>query len=215
MQLIDGKKISQEIKEEIAKEVDAIKAKGGKTPHLAAILVGNDGGSLTYVGHKVKACEQVGFKSTLIHLEDTCTEDTVMQHIDKLNNDSDVDGFIVQLPLPDHISETKVIEAIKPSKDVDGFHPVNVGRMVANLPAYIPATPMGILELIKRYKIDTEGKNVVVLGRSHIVGTPVSILLSRKGYPGNATVTLCHSRTKNMSEIASSADVLIVALGIP
>ena len=215
MQLIDGKKISDEVKNEIAAEVVAIKAQGGKTPHLAAILVGHDGGSETYVGHKVKACEQVGFKSTLIRYEDDVTEAELLAKISDLNNDDDIDGFIVQLPIPKHINEQKVIEAIDPKKDVDGFHPVNVGRTVIGLPAFISATPAGILELLKRYNIDTAGKHCVVLGRSNIVGRPMSILLSQKGNPGDATVTVCHSRTKNLEAICLQADIIIAALGSP
>lgn len=213
MELIDGKKISNQIKEEIALEVKSIVAAGGKRPHLAAILVGNDGGSLTYVGHKVKACEQVGFESTLLKFEDTITEDQLLKEIDGLNNNPEIDGFIVQLPLPKHISEQKVIEAVNVEKDVDGFHTINTGRMMLGLPCYLPATPFGIVELIKRYKIETSGKNCVVIGRSNIVGTPISVMLSRKGF--DATVTLCHSRTKNLEEICRNADIIIVAIGIP
>jgi methylenetetrahydrofolate dehydrogenase (NADP+)/methenyltetrahydrofolate cyclohydrolase len=215
LQLIDGKKISDEVKNEIAAEVVAIKAQGGKTPHLAAILVGHDGGSETYVGHKVKACEQVGFTSTLIRYEDDVTEAELLAKISELNNDTDIDGFIVQLPIPKHINEQKVIEAIDPKKDVDGFHPVNVGRTVIGLPAFISATPAGIIELLKRYNIDTVGKHCVVLGRSNIVGRPMSILLSQKGNPGDATVTVCHSRTKNIEAICLQADIIIAALGSP
>lgn len=215
MELIDGKKISKQIKEEIAEEVKQLKSKGEKIPHLAAIIVGNDGGSLVYVAHKVKACQEVGFESTKIELPDTITEEELLQEVEKLNQNPQIDGFIVQLPLPKHISEAKVIETINPEKDVDGFHPLNVGRMVAGLPAYIPATPFGIMELLKRYNIETQGKNCVVIGRSNIVGTPVSILMSRKGNPGNATVTLCHSRTQNLSEITQKADIIIAAIGIP
>lgn len=215
MQLIDGKKISDEIKSEIAAEVAQIKAQGGKIPHLAAILVGHDGGSETYVGHKVKACEQVGFKSTLVRYEDDVTEVELLAKIDELNKDADIDGFIVQLPIPKHIDEQKVIEAIDPKKDVDGFHPVNVGRTVIGLPAFVSATPAGIMELLSRYNIDTAGKHCVVLGRSNIVGRPVSVLMSQKGKPGDATVTVCHSRTKNLEEICSKADIIIAALGSP
>lgn len=200
---------------EIAQEVEEIKAKGGKIPHLAAVLVGNDGGSITYVNHKVKACERVGFKSTLVREEDTISEEKLLDIVDKLNNDADIDGFLVQLPLPGHISEQKVIEAVKPEKDVDGFHPINVGRMVIGLPSYVSATPSGIMELLKRYQIETSGKHCVVLGRSNIVGRPMSVLMSRKGEPGNATVTVCHSRTKNLEEICGQADILIAALGTP
>jgi len=215
MTIIDGKKISDEVKNEIAAEVANIKAKGGKIPHLAAILVGHDGGSETYVGHKVKACEQVGFTSTLIRYEDDVTEAELLAKINELNNDTDIDGFIVQLPIPKHINEQKVIEAIDPKKDVDGFHPVNVGRTVIGLPAFISATPAGIMELLCRYKIDTAGKHCVVLGRSNIVGRPMSVLMSQKGNPGDATVTVCHSRTKNLEEICKQADIIIAALGSP
>jgi methylenetetrahydrofolate dehydrogenase (NADP+)/methenyltetrahydrofolate cyclohydrolase len=215
MQLIDGKKISAEIKAEIAKEVEDIKAKGGKTPHLAAVLVGHDGGSETYVAHKVKACEQVGFNSTLVRYEDNITEEELLQKVDELNNDSDIDGFIVQLPLPKHISEQKIIEAIDPKKDVDGFHPVNVGRMSIGLPAFVSATPAGIIELLKRYDIQTSGKHCVVIGRSNIVGRPVSVLLSQKADFGNATVTVVHSRTQNLNDICLQADIIIAALGSP
>ncbi len=215
MELIDGKKISNEIKEEIALEVEKLKKAGGKTPHLAAILVGHDGASETYVGHKEKACAKVGFDSTVIRMEDDITEEELLEKVNEINADDSIDGLIVQLPLPDHISEQKVIETIDPQKDVDGFHPVNVGRMVIGLPAYLPATPAGILELIRRYKIETEGKHVVVVGRSNIVGKPVSVMLGQKAYPGNATVTLTHSRTKNLKEVAASADILIAALGKP
>lgn len=213
MKLIDGKKIADEVKQEIADEVEQIKKEGGKIPHLAAIIVGHDGASETYVGHKEKACNQVGFNSTVIRFEDDIAEDTLLRKVDELNKDTDIDGFIVQLPLPKHISEQKIIEAIDPKKDVDGFHPINLGRMVIGLPAYISATPAGILELIKRYNIETSGKDVVVIGRSNIVGKPISILLSQKAYPGDATVTLTHSRTKNLKEITSKADIIIVALG--
>ncbi len=215
MQIIDGKKISAEIKEEIAREVAEIKNKGEKTPHLAAILVGHDGGSETYVAHKVKACEQVGFKSTLIRFEDDITEKELLEKVNELNNDNDIDGFIVQLPLPKHINEDKIIEAVNPRKDVDGFHPINVGRMSVGMPAFVSATPAGILELLKRYNIQTSGKHVVVLGRSNIVGRPVSILLSQKNEFGNATVTVCHSRTPNLKELSLQADIIIAALGVP
>jgi methylenetetrahydrofolate dehydrogenase (NADP+)/methenyltetrahydrofolate cyclohydrolase len=215
MQLIDGKATSGIIKEEIAAEVNNIRASGNRPPHLAAVLVGNDGGSLTYVGHKVKACEAVGFRSTLIHKEDTLTEAELLNIVDKLNNDEEIDGFIVQLPLPKHISEQKVIEHINFKKDVDGFHPVNLGRLVIGLPTFVSATPSGIMELLKRYRIDTEGKNCVVLGRSNIVGRPLSILLSQKKEHANATVTVCHSRSKNLKEHCRNADILIAALGSP
>ncbi|QMU29364.1 bifunctional 5,10-methylenetetrahydrofolate dehydrogenase/5,10-methenyltetrahydrofolate cyclohydrolase [Adhaeribacter radiodurans] len=213
--LIDGKKTSEAIKQEIAEEVAQIKEQGGKIPHLAAILVGNDGGSLTYVNNKVLACEKVGFKSTLIHLEDSVTEEELLAKVNELNNDADVDGFIVQLPLPKHISAEKVNEILLPEKDVDGFHPVNVGRMVLNLPAYLPATPNGILELLKRYDIETSGKHCVVIGRSNIVGSPMSIMMAKNAKPGNCTVTLCHSRTVNLPEITRTADIIIAAIGIP
>jgi methylenetetrahydrofolate dehydrogenase (NADP+) / methenyltetrahydrofolate cyclohydrolase len=212
MVLIDGKKTSDILQAEIADEVVAIKNNGGKTPHLAAILVGHDGGSETYVAAKVKACERVGFKSTLIRYEDTVTEEELLNCISKLNNNDDLDGFIVQLPLPKHVSEEKIVEAINPKKDVDGFHPVNVGRMVAGMPAFISATPFGIMELIKRYQIETSGKNCVVIGRSNIVGRPMSILLSQKGI--DCTVTICHSRTKNLKRICAEADIIVAALGM-
>ncbi len=215
MQLIDGKKIASEIKQEIAREVEQIKAQGRKIPHLAAVLVGHDGASETYVAGKVKACEEVGFTSTLVRYEDDVSEATVLNTVNELNNNPDIDGFIVQLPLPDHISESKVIEAIDPKKDVDGFHPVNLGRMVLGMPAFISATPAGILELIRRYEIPTSGKSCVVVGRSNIVGKPISILLSQKAYPGDATVTLCHSRTRNLNEIIKASDIIIAALGKP
>lgn len=215
MQLMDGKSTANQIKEEIAKEVKSLVANGHKTPHLATVLVGHDGGSETYVAHKVKACEQVGFKSTLVRFEDDVTEDELLARVNKLNSNTDIDGFIVQLPLPAHISENKVIETILPSKDVDGFHPINLGRMVIGLPCFISATPAGILELIKRYHIETSGKHCVVLGRSNIVGKPVSILLTQKTNPGNCTVTVCHSRTKNLDEVTKSADILIAAMGSP
>lgn len=213
MKLIDGKKVANEIKEEIAQEVQQIKANGGKVPHLAAVIVGHDGASETYVGHKEKACKQVGFNSTVLRFEDNITEEEMLQQVDKLNNDPEIDGFILQLPLPKHISEQKVIEAIDPKKDVDGFHPINLGRMVIGLPAYVSATPAGIMELIKRYNIETSGKDVVVIGRSNIVGKPMSILLGQKTNPGNATVTMAHSRTKNLKELVSRADIIIAALG--
>ncbi|HKL08159.1 MAG TPA: bifunctional methylenetetrahydrofolate dehydrogenase/methenyltetrahydrofolate cyclohydrolase FolD [Bacteroidales bacterium] len=213
MERIDGKKISSQIKEEIAQEVEQIKEDGGKIPHLAAIIVGHDGASETYVGHKEKACQQVGFNSTVVRFEDDIAEDTLLRKVDELNNNTDIDGIIVQLPLPEHIAEQRVIEAIEPRKDVDGFHPINIGRMVIGLPSYVSATPAGIVELIKRYNIETSGKDVVVIGRSNIVGKPISILLSQKSDTGNATVTLTHSRTKNLKEVVSKADIVIVALG--
>jgi methylenetetrahydrofolate dehydrogenase (NADP+) / methenyltetrahydrofolate cyclohydrolase len=213
MQLIDGKKIGSEIKAEIALEVKAMLAQGHKAPHLAAVLVGHDGGSETYVAGKVKACEEVGFRSTLIRYEDTISESTLLDTVRTLNNDKEIDGFIVQLPLPDHISEQKVIEAIDPSKDVDGFHPVNVGRMVLGLPSFVSATPAGVMDLISRYKIQTAGKNCVVVGRSNNVGKPMAMLLSLKAYPGDATVTLCHSRTVDLPGVIRNADIIIAALG--
>jgi methylenetetrahydrofolate dehydrogenase (NADP+)/methenyltetrahydrofolate cyclohydrolase len=213
MVLIDGKEISELLKQEIATEVAQILASGKKAPHLAAVLVGHDGGSETYVAAKVKACGVVGFESTLIRFEDNVSEDELLQCINTLNNNPEIDGFIVQLPLPKHISEDKVIEKIDPRKDVDGFHPVNVGRVVAGMPAFVSATPFGIMELLRRYKIETSGKNCVVIGRSNIVGRPMSILLSQKGV--DCTVTLCHSRTKNLKEICLQADIIIAALGLP
>lgn len=213
MTLIDGKKTSAEIKAEIAQEVKQMIAEGKKAPHLAAVLVGHDGGSETYVAHKIKSCEEVGFKSSLIRFEDDATEQQILDTVDKLNNNPDVDGFIVQLPLPKHINEQKIIEAISPNKDVDGFHPVNLGRLVAGLDTFVSATPSGIVDLIKRYKIETAGKHCVIIGRSNIVGRPLSILMSQKGI--DATVTVCHSRTENLKEIASSADILVAAIGRP
>ena len=215
MIILDGKKISNDIKEEIAVEVSQLIASGGKKPHLAAILVGNDGASETYVSAKVKACEKVGFNSTLVRLEDTVSEEELLVEVEKINQNEDIDGLIVQLPLPKHIDEMKVTEAILPQKDVDGFHPANVGRMALDLPTYLPATPAGIVDLLKRYKVETSGKHCVVIGRSHIVGSPMSILMARNSYPGNATVTLTHSRTQNLKEICQTADILIVALGKP
>jgi len=212
-QLIEGKVIAEQVKAEIAEEVNSIKEQGGKIPHLAAILVGHDGASETYVAYKQKDCSQVGIESSLFQYEEQLTEKELLDKIDEINRDDQIDGLIVQLPLPDHISEQKVIERIDPRKDVDGFHPVNVGRMVIGLPSYISATPAGILELIKRYKIDTVGKSCVVIGRSNIVGKPMSILLSQKRYPGNATVTICHSKTKDIDEIARNADIVIAAMG--
>lgn len=211
--LIDGKQIASDIKLEIAEEVRKIRENNGKIPHLAAILVGNDGGSETYVSHKVKACEEVGFKSTLIRFDATISEDELLKKVGELNSDNDIDGFIVQLPLPSHISEDKVIEAVDSTKDVDGFHPVNLGKMTIGLPSFVPATPFGIMELIKRYGIETSGKNCVVIGRSNIVGRPVSILMSRKGV--DATVTVVHSRTKDIASVTRGADILIAAMGIP
>ncbi len=215
MTLIDGKKVADTIKEEIAATVEKMLAEGKKRPHLAAILVGHDGGSETYVAHKVRACEQCGFKSTLIRFESDVTEERLLEAIDVLNRDNDVDGFIVQLPLPSHISEQKIIEAIDYRKDVDGFHPINVGRMSIGLPCYLSATPAGIMELLARYDIDTKGKRCVVLGRSNIVGKPVASLMMQKHNPGDATVTVCHSATENIKDICREADIIIAALGRP
>ncbi len=215
MQLIDGKKVASEIKSEITLEVRQMRDKGLKAPHLAAVLVGHDGASETYVAGKAKACEEVGYKSTLVRYEDDVSEETLLETVGELNRNQDIDGFIIQLPLPDHISEQKIIEAIDPRKDVDGFHPINLGRMVIGLPGFISATPAGILELIRRYNIPTSGRNCVVVGRSNIVGKPMSILLSLKTYPGDATVTVCHSRTKDLAGVIRSADILIAALGKP
>ncbi|MFO7852991.1 MAG: bifunctional methylenetetrahydrofolate dehydrogenase/methenyltetrahydrofolate cyclohydrolase FolD [Bacteroidota bacterium] len=211
--IIDGKKVSSDIKLEISGEVKKLKEQTGKVPHLVTVLVGNDPASETYVSHKVKACEQVGFKSSNLRIESNVSEKELLDRVNELNNDDDVDGFIVQLPLPDHISENKVIETIDPSKDVDGFHPVNMGKLTIGLPSFVSATPFGIMELIKRYNIETSGKNCVVIGRSNIVGRPVSILLSRKGV--DATVTLIHSRTKKVEEIVKRADIIIAAIGVP
>jgi methylenetetrahydrofolate dehydrogenase (NADP+) / methenyltetrahydrofolate cyclohydrolase len=213
MEKLDGKKLSSQIKNEIKQDIDKIRSEGGNIPHLVAILVGHDGASETYVRNKEKACIKTGIKSSVLRFEADISEKDLLSEVAKLNNDSDVDGFIVQLPLPDHINEQRIVEKIKPDKDVDGFHPVNIGRMTLGMPAYISATPFGILTLLKRYNIKTEGKHVVVLGRSNIVGRPVSILLGQKATPGNSTVTLCHSRTENLKSITASADILIVALG--
>jgi methylenetetrahydrofolate dehydrogenase (NADP+)/methenyltetrahydrofolate cyclohydrolase len=215
MELLDGKKTAQLIKDELKEKVHLLKANGRKIPHLAAILVGNDGGSITYVNAKVKACEYVGFHSTLIKFENTITERELLSKVEELNRNEAIDGFIVQLPLPPHIDERKVTLAVSPYKDVDGFHPENVGRMTLGLPTFLSATPNGIMELLKRYEIETQGKNCVVIGRSPIVGTPVSILLSRNTNPGNATVTLTHSRTRNLKELCLQADIIIAALGKP
>ena len=215
MKIIDGKKISNQIKEEIKIEVDQIIKKGGRAPHLAAVLVGNDGASLTYVGSKVRSCEQVGFNSTLVKLNENISQDTLLKKIQELNNNDEIDGFIVQLPLPKHINEEKILMAVSPNKDVDGFHPTNFGKMALNMETFISATPYGIIELIRRYKIDTIGKNTVVIGRSNIVGRPISILMSRKGNPGDSTVTLIHSRTKNLESFTKNADIIISALGVP
>lgn len=215
VKLLDGTATAEEIRKELIEAVRLRKKKGQKIPHLAAILVGNDGGSMTYVGAKVNACNQIGFESTLIQYDSHVSEAVLLSKIKSLNKDKSVDGFIVQLPLPKHIDELKVTLAIDPAKDVDGFHPVNLGRMILNLPGFLPATPAGILELLKRNKINTEGKNCVVLGRSNIVGTPLSILLARNSSPGNCTVTLAHSKTKNLKEICIKADILIAAIGKP
>lgn len=215
MILIDGKKIAEDIKQEIAKEVSEMISDGMKQPHLAVIIVGHDGGSETYVASKIKSCKEVGFKSTKIAFEADVSEEELIQKIEELNNDADIDGFIVQLPLPKHISEQKIIESIDYRKDVDGFHPINVGRMNIGLPCYVSATPFGIMELLKRYKIATSGKHCVVIGRSNIVGKPIANLMMQKATPGDATVTVCHSRTKNLKEFTLQADIIIAALGIP
>jgi methylenetetrahydrofolate dehydrogenase (NADP+) / methenyltetrahydrofolate cyclohydrolase len=215
VQIIDGKKIASDIQEELAVEVKKMVNTGKRAPHLAAVLVGNDGGSLTYVNAKVKACEKIGYGSTLIHLSESTSEVELLETVQKLNNDSAIDGFIVQLPLPKHINEQKIVEAIDPRKDVDGFHPVNVGRMALNLPCYLPATPSGILQLLERCNIETSGKNCVVVGRSNIVGSPMSILLTRNAKPGNCTVTVCHSRTPDIASFTRNADIIVVAIGKP
>lgn len=212
---LDGKQTSNEIKEEIKVTVSEMKARGERVPHLAAVLVGNDGASLTYVGSKVRSCEYVGFDSTLIRLEEDITEAALLSQIDSLNKDESLDGYIVQLPLPKHINEEKILLAIDPKKDVDGFHPANFGRMALELDAFIPATPFGIMQLLERYKVPTSGKHCVVVGRSHIVGRPISILMSQKGPAGNATVTVAHSRTENLAELTRQADIVVMALGIP
>jgi len=213
--IVSGKEVSNKVKEEIALEVEQLKKNGGKVPHLAAILVGNDGASTTYVNAKVKACEKVGFESTLVQLDSTISEEELLEEVEKLNNNKVIDGYIVQLPLPKHIDEQKVTEAIDPSKDVDGFHPVSLGKMLLDIPSFLPATPYGITEMLKYYNIPTEGKHCVVIGRSHIVGSPMSVLMARNSYPGNCTVTLTHSRTQNLKEITLQADILIVAIGKP
>ncbi len=215
MVLLDGKKTSAEIRAEIKESVQKLVAEGKKRPHLAAVLVGGNGASITYVNAKIKDCEEVGFDSSLVTLPDDISQDELLKAIDNLNNDDEIDGFIVQLPLPNHIDEKSVIEAIDPNKDVDGFHPQNVGKMTLNLPSFVPATPKGIVEILKRYNIETEGKHCVVVGRSHIVGSPISILMARNEYPGNCTVTITHSRTQDFESICRSADILIVALGKP
>ena len=215
MKILDGKKLSQQIKEEIKQVVDLRKERGKNVPHLAAVLVGNDGASLTYVESKVRSCEQVGFKSTLIRLESSITEQALVSKIKELNNDEKLDGYIVQLPLPKHINEEKILLTIDPKKDVDGFHPSNFGRMTLELDSFIPATPFGIMELLRRNNIDISGKHCLVMGRSHIVGRPISILMSQNGNPGNATVTLAHSKTKNIEQLTQKADIIVSALGIP
>ena len=213
--ILDGKTTSNQIKEELSVQVKGIKEAGKRPPHLAAVLVGNDGASLTYVVSKVRSCERIGYDSTLIKLEDNISQDALLETIEKLNNDPLLDGFIVQLPLPKHIDEEVVLHAINPNKDVDGFHPTNFGKMALGMETFIPATPFGIMELLKRYKLDISGKHAVVIGRSHIVGRPMSILLSEKGNPGNATVTLTHSRTQNLAAITKEADIVVSALGVP
>lgn len=215
MILLDGKKTSTEIKEEIKAKVTAMKDRGERAPHLAAVLVGNDGASLTYVGSKVRSCEYVGFESTLIRLEDETTEEALLLQIDQLNQDKNIDGYIVQLPLPKHINEERILLAINPKKDVDGFHPANFGRMALDLDAFIPATPFGIMQLLERYQVPTSGKHCLVIGRSHIVGRPISILMSQKGPAGDATVTVAHSRTQNLKFLTKQADIIVMALGIP
>ena len=215
MIILDGKKTSNDIKSELSALVDELMKKGKRPPHLAAVLVGNDGASLTYVGSKVRSCEKIGYQSTLIHLPETTSEDELLEQIHSLNTDKEIDGFIVQLPLPKHIDEEKVLMAVDPHKDVDGFHPTNFGKMALDMESFIPATPYGIVELLDRYKIDISGKHAVVIGRSNIVGRPMSILLSRKSSPGNATVTLAHSRTKNLEAITKEADIVVSALGVP
>lgn len=215
MQLLDGKKTAEDIKSEIAVEVQKMKNNGDRVPHLAAVIVGTNGASLTYVGSKVRSCQQIGFESTLVALPETITETELLSKIKELNEDSDLDGYIVQLPLPKHIDEQKILMAIDPDKDVDGFHPANFGKMALEMETFLPATPYGIMELLERYKVETAGKHTVVIGRSHIVGRPMSILMSRKGYPGDSTVTLTHSRTKNIEEYTKNADIIITALGVP
>jgi len=215
MTILDGKKVSNDIKNEIAEEVKQMKANGEKVPHLAAVIVGNDGASLTYVGSKVRACERIGFQSTMVRLSNTTSEIELLDKIEELNDNDDIDGFIIQLPLPPQINTQKVLMAVNPDKDVDGFHPMNFGKMALDMSTFIPATPFGILELLDRYGVETKGKHTVVIGRSHIVGRPMSILMGRKGFPGNSTVTLTHSHTKNITQITSQADIIISALGIP
>ncbi|OUR99477.1 bifunctional 5,10-methylene-tetrahydrofolate dehydrogenase/5,10-methylene-tetrahydrofolate cyclohydrolase [Flavobacteriales bacterium 33_180_T64] len=215
MVILDGKKVSNDIKNEITVQVNKMKDKGEKVPHLAAVIVGNDGASLTYVGSKVRACERVGFESTMVRMSNTTSEIELLDKIKELNQNDDIDGFIIQLPLPPQINTQKVLMAVDPSKDVDGFHPENFGKMALDMSTFIPATPFGILELLDRYGVETKGKHTVVIGRSHIVGRPMSILMGRKGFPGNSTVTLTHSHTKNITQITSQADIIISALGVP
>lgn len=215
MTILDGKKVSNDIKDEIKAQVDKMKERGEKVPHLAAVIVGNDGASLTYVGSKVRACERVGFESTMIRMSNTTSEIELLDKIEQLNQNDDIDGFIIQLPLPRQINTQKVLMAVDPSKDVDGFHPENFGKMALDMSTFIPATPFGILELLDRYNVETDGKHTVIIGRSHIVGRPMSILMGRKGFPGNSTVTLTHSHTKNITQITSQADIIISALGVP
>jgi len=215
MIILDGRKTSSDIKDEIAVAVNEITASGARAPHLAAVIVGEDGASLTYVGSKVRACKKVGFDSTLVKLPKTTTEDELLNKVDELNNDDNIDGYIVQLPLPSHIDSQKILIAVDPEKDVDGFHPTNFGKMALNLPTFISATPYGVMELLERYNVETEGKHTLVIGRSDIVGRPISILMSRKSNPGNSTVTLAHSRTKNIKELTLQADIIISALGSP
>ncbi|GMN07532.1 tetrahydrofolate dehydrogenase/cyclohydrolase catalytic domain-containing protein [Croceitalea sp. MTPC5] len=215
MNILDGKKVSNDIKDEIAVQVSKMKERGEKVPHLAAVLVGNDGASLTYVGSKVRSCKKIGFESTLIHLPEETTEEELLAQVVSLNMNSDIDGYIVQLPLPKHIDEQKVLMAVDPDKDVDGFHPTNFGKMALDMDSFIPATPFGIMELLRRYNVDTEGKHTVVIGRSHIVGRPISILMSQKGKAANSTVTLTHSRTKDLTTFTKDADIVVSALGVP
>ncbi|MGF1556668.1 bifunctional 5,10-methylenetetrahydrofolate dehydrogenase/5,10-methenyltetrahydrofolate cyclohydrolase [Paucihalobacter sp.] len=215
MTILDGRKVSNDIKNEITAQVNKMIAKGEKVPHLAAVIVGNDGASLTYVNSKVKACERVGFKSTMIRMSNTTSEIELLEQIEELNQNPEIDGFIVQLPLPKQIDTQKVLMTVNPDKDVDGFHPMNFGKMALDMSTFIPATPFGILELLERYKVQTDGKHTVIIGRSHIVGRPMSILMGRKGFPGNSTVTLTHSHTKNITQITSQADIVISALGVP
>ena len=215
MIILDGRKTSNDIKDEIAVAVNEITASGSRAPHLAAVIVGEDGASLTYVGSKVRACERVGFESTLVKLPESISENELLDKVNELNNDENIDGYIVQLPLPNHIDSQKILMAVDPDKDVDGFHPTNFGKMALSLPTFVSATPFGIMELLKRYNVDTSGKHTVVIGRSDIVGRPISILMSQKSNPGNSTVTLAHSRTKNIEELTRQADIIISALGVP